>query len=83
MPGFSLCESALPAILLVLELDLPSLKAADALLATLLDVTFLAILSHYSSFGEVLVELFQAPLLIMGLNSYQMLLGQGMSSAST
>lgn len=53
-------------MLFVLELDLPSLKAADALLATLLDVTFLAISSHYSSFGEGLAGLFQAPLLIMG-----------------
>ena len=53
-------------MLLVLELDLPSLNAAEALLATLLDVTFLAILSHYSSFGDGLVGLFQVPLLIWG-----------------
>lgn len=40
--GFSLCERALPEMLLVLALDRPSRRAAEALLATLADVTFLA-----------------------------------------
>jgi len=40
---FSRCERALPAMLLVRELERPSLKAFDALLATFAEVTFFAI----------------------------------------
>ena len=60
---FSLCERALPAMLLVRALDLPSWSAFEALLATLADVTFLAISEVFPSFSWGLVGLFQAPVI--------------------
>ena len=45
LDDFSRCDRALPAMLLVLALDLPSVKAFEALLATLAEVTFLGISS--------------------------------------
>ena len=49
--GFSLCERALPAILLVLALDFLSCRAFEALVATDAEVTFLAITEAYPSFS--------------------------------
>lgn len=43
LDDFSLWARALPAMLFVLALDLPSLRALEALLATLADVTLLGI----------------------------------------
>ena len=57
LDDFSRCDRALPAMLLVLALDLPSVKAFEALLATLAEVTFFGISFRF------LWGLFQAPVI--------------------